>query len=571
MSLGTTVIGIAEQSINFENDLPVISFVGGANGLDPEDASVRQVSGSAFRNAFMKSDVQQFQFNADYEVGRDIIDSVEFGASHHTNEINRSFGVLQTDSWGGLGSPADIPDDIFEWTTLPDHFSGVSGADDPNMLQGFYRFDFAELADLAESLYGICSSPWTGTPTGEGCLAEYTTNEFLEEETLSLYFQMNTSFDVMGRPANLRGGLRWEETEIDSRNQTPVYDGTIWAGGGNEFFLTTANGSNFFESEGKYDYILPSVYFDMEPMEFVKFRAAFSKTIGRQTYDKLGGLNFEGLFRVVEGNAGGGNPNLLPLVAKNYDASIEWYYGDDSYVSIGGFHKDVSNFTSNGLLDPTTLPGIYHPFNGPRADAARAALGPAATSQDIYNYIVANYPGTLDGMGQVTGQPDDDLVSFRTTGPIVSDRTHWFRGLEFAVQHMFGDSGFGVIANYTIADTDIEFDNTQPYRTQQFALGGVSDSANLIGFYDKNGLQARVAWNWRDQYFEGGDRNPAYIEKYSQIDANVSYEIRDGITVFAEGIDITGTDRRGHRRHVNDVNFYNAQKGRFAVGARYKF
>jgi len=43
------------------------------------------------------------------------------------------------------------------------------------------------------------------------------------------------------------------------------------------------------------------------------------------------------------------------------------------------------------------------------------------------------------------------------------------------------------------------------------------------------------------------------------------------MTIFAEGIDITGADRRGHRRSTNTVTFMNPQKGRYAVGARYKF
>ena len=53
--------------------------------------------------------------------------------------------------------------------------------------------------------------------------------------------------------------------------------------------------------------------------------------------------------------------------------------------------------------------------------------------------------------------------------------------------------------------------------------------------------------------------------------ANISYDINDQFTVFAEGIDITGTDRRGHRRHKNNVFFMNPQSGRYAMGARYKF
>ena len=173
--------------------------------------------------------------------------------------------------------------------------------------------------------------------------------------------------------------------------------------------------------------------------------------------------------------------------------------------------------------------------------------------------------------GAIIGATDDPLLNFQITEPVVSDRTDGFDGWEFALQHTFGESGFGVIANYTIADTELTYDNTQSFRVNQLAVTGVSDSANLVGFYDKNGLQFRVAYNWRDKFLSGSGRNPFYVEAYDQIDANISYEIRDGLTVFAEGIDITGTDRRGHRRHVNNTFFSNPQKGRYAFGARYKF
>jgi len=572
MSLGTTSFGIAEQSINFENDLPVISYVGGANGVNPEDISTREISGSAFRNALMDSDVQQVQLTGNYDVSKDIVDSFDFGVGWVKNDINRAFGVLQTDSWGGeLGGPEDIPDDLFELVNVQDLFGGASGADSPNIINSFYRFDFETMAELAESQFGICSTPWNGTPNEGTCLAQYTTNEFLEEETFSGFVQMNNTLQLFGRDAHITAGMRYEHTDVVARNETPIFTGTTWAGGGNEFFMSLGEGTNIFSYEGGYDYLLPSIDFDASPGEYLKARLSYSKTFGRQTYDKLGGLNYSTLFRTVEGEASGGNPDLKPLVSENYDASLEWYYGDDSYISVGAFRKDVKNFTTTGLVDPTTIPGIHHPFNGPRADEARAALGNMATSQDIYNYIVTNYPGTLNAMGQVTGQPDDELVSFRTSVPVVSDETHWFQGLEFAVQHMFGDSGFGVIANYTIADTDISFDNTLSFREEQIALPGVSDSANLVALYDKNGIQARVAYNWRDQFLAGGTRNPFYRESYDQIDASASWDVRDGFTLFVEGINLTGTDARGHRRSKNNVFFYNNGKPRYAAGARYKF
>ena len=228
MSLGTTVIGITQQTVGFVQDLPVISFVGGANGLDPEDVSVRQVSGSSFRNATMESDVNQVQFKGSYEANLSFMDTLEFGASIVENEINSEYGFIQTDSWGGLGSAADIPDGIFEWVTLPDKFDGISGSEQPHMLQGFYSFDVQQLGDLAESLYGICSTPWTGTSIGDTCLAETTERNSLAEDTTSIFVQASKSFDIAEMPANLNVGARYEETKLETTGFATTPTGVTW-------------------------------------------------------------------------------------------------------------------------------------------------------------------------------------------------------------------------------------------------------------------------------------------------------------------------------------------------------
>jgi TonB-dependent receptor len=568
MSVGTTAFGIAEQTVNFENDLPVISFVD--SGIGAEDAAVREHSGSTFSNNYMKSEVQHLQLNGSYEVDRDIIDSVDFGLSAVKNNVRSETGFIQTDSWGGeLGGPENIPDDIFEWVTLPDKFSGVSGANDPDMLQGFYRFDFAQMVDLLEDQFGICSSPWVGSTSDNPgtCLANRTNSRQIEEDTLSAYAQFNTSFNIGTAAANVTAGARYERTEVTAPASVQVPTGTSWPGG-NEFFLTFGDENEETTFEGDYNFFLPSIDFDVTLTNNVKFRAAYSKTIGRHRYDQIqGGLQLDSLFRAVDGTGRTGNPSLAPFTSNNFDVSAEWYYGDNSYVSVGYFKKNIDNFIGEGIFNANYY-GLTHPGRGARAAEARAAG--ATTAAEILAFYQANYPELVVD-GAIIGAPDDPLLNFQVTQPVASDRTDGFDGWEFALQHTFGESGFGVIANYTVANTELTYDNTQSFRVNQLAITGVSDSANLVGFYDKNGLQARVAWNWRDNFLAGSGRNPFYVEAYDQIDANISYDIRDNLTVFAEGIDITGSDRRGHRRSVNNAFFMNPQSGRYALGARYKF
>lgn len=570
VALGTTVFGITQQTINFENDLPVISFVGGAGGIDPEDVSQRVGSGSSFRNAYMKDEITQLRLFGSYEFDHRLIKSVDFGVSSIENKVDSAYGFIQTDSWGGLGSAADYPDDLFEWVSLPGYFDGISGADNPNMMQGMYRFDFERMVALMESQFGICSSPWTGTAAPGTCLAEQTTVREILEDTNSAYLQYNNVFDLFGRDAHLTAGLRYEETEVESSalQQTPT--GTIWAAP-NEFYYTFDGTQDFITVKGKYDHLLPSVDFDFRPMEFVKLRASFSETITRPTYDNLqAGIDFGIPFRVAEARGSQGNPGLEPFKSENFDVSAEWYYSDDSYISIGYFLKNVENFIGTGRFDQPIF-GLTNPGSGPRVDAAIAALGPNATADEIRNYIIANFPDTLDALGNPIGLPEDDPLILQTTIPEASDQTAEFSGIEFAVQHVFGETGFGGILNYTIAESDFGYDNTQPYTVTQFAVPGLSDSANIVAFYDKNGVQARLAYNWRDKFLSGSGPNPFYTEEYGQLDANASYEFDNGFSIFVEGINVLGEDRRGHRRSENNVFFMLQGESRYAVGGRYKF
>ena len=52
----------------------------------------------------------------------------------------------------------------------------------------------------------------------------------------------------------------------------------------------------------------------------------------------------------------------------------------------------------------------------------------------------------------------------------VNNQEAKIHGLEFGGQYFFGDSGFGVLANYTIVRGDVGFDDTGDPNVNQFAL-----------------------------------------------------------------------------------------------------
>ncbi|MFN4095155.1 MAG: TonB-dependent receptor [Sphingomonas sp.] len=575
VSVGNAVFGVASQTINYDTRLPVISYTMHP-GIDALDASLITPGGNAFRNAYFKDEINQVQLRGSYDHDGGFLDGIDFGMAYTENKVRSAYGFIQNETWSGAGPASDIPDDIFTLVNLPERFAGMDGA--ANIIPSMYVFDFERMVGLIENLYDTCSNPQIGTAAPGTCLADYTVDRRITEKTVSPYVQFRGKFSAFGNDAHIVAGLRYDHTDINSSALVPVPNGTSW-NAANEFYISYSGASDFSTFKGSYENWLPAVDFDISPTEDIKLRASYSHTIARADYGSLqGGLTLDTQFRIAFGTGSRGNPGLLPYKSKNIDLSAEWYYGRNSYISAGFFHKNVSNFISQDRVNETAF-GLRTVANGPRYNAAVAA-GAEATLCGIRGYIFSNYPGSVqqtgtDPNGCPTGQilalPEDPLLNFQINTPVNSDQTAKLYGWEFALQHSLWDTGFGVILNYTIVRGDATFDATQPATVTQFALPGLSDSANAVLFYDKGGLQARVAYNWRDKFLAGTGANPFYIEDYGQIDASASYEITKGLTVFGEVINLTGESRRGHRRSDRNVFFASPGYARYSGGVRFNF
>jgi TonB-dependent receptor len=168
----------------------------------------------------------------------------------------------------------------------------------------------------------------------------------------------------------------------------------------------------------------------------------------------------------------------------------------------------------------------------------------------------------------------DPVAQFNVTRP-TNNRSAVIDGLELAGQHFFGDTGFGIQANFTIVNGNVGFNNAAPPSENQFALLGLSDSANLVLMYEKFNFSVRLAYNWRDEYLAnsniGNNRNPLYVEEYDQIDLNIGYNVNDNLSLSFEGLNLTEEDVRWHARSDNMVWFVEDQGARYSLGARYKF
>ena len=540
------------------------------------DVAIQQLTNNIFRIQEQDSSVDEYQLKGTYTFDDSFIHNIKAGIG--TNEITNEYfflGLQQQNqgSWSGVqgeNGVGDIPQSYWIVDQLSNYFDH-GAVNSPNFQNTFVRGNWNELLAIGAELYGSDTGfcPRAYCTTRDPALANDGFDEQVTVETSDFaYLQFGFKPEIAGMPANLAIGVRHESTEVESTANVSAYTPYIRWNSGNEYSLLSTGGFEYATTTGSYSKTLPSVDFDISLTDDVKLRASFSKTIARPNYNDLkGGFIWGTAPRISMGSASAGDPDLNPMESTNYDISAEWYYADSSYVSLGYFKKDVVDFVGSSAPQVIEDSGFHTPVNGPRWQAAVAAVGNDLGA--INDYIIENYPDSSDAAtGFVYALPEDPILPFEVTRPINNEDVS-IDGIELIVQHTFGESGFGFQANATKADSDTEYNNVS--KAAQFAIYGLSDSANFIGFYDKDGLQVRIAYNWRDDFLASGGGNPRYTEAYGQVDASVSYELTDNLTVSLEGLNITDETTRQYGRHTGMTFNYIETGARYNLGVRYNF
>ena len=364
----------------------------------------------------------------------------------------------------------------------------------------------------------------------------------VEEETISVYLEVDFAGELGGMPIAATTGVRVEstDTQVDG-TQAPIIGLTILD---ETEMLAQYGPAEPINAKTSYDAILPNMSVKLNITDDMIVRAAASKTMTRPTLNSMAPVTV-----ITTTRQGGdltstsGNAALEPFESDNLDLSWEWYYGDASYVSVGYFKKDVANFIVNSLEDIT--------FTLPNGDTL---LDPST--------------------GDDTGAPDanDTAAVFTNTLPN-NGETATVDGVEFGVQHTFSDTGFGMMFNATLVDSDAELD---PANVEQvFALTGLSDSYNVVGFYEQGPFQIRLAYNRRDDFVQSltqlnGD-GPTIVEDYEQWDISASYDVTDDISIFAEGLNLTEEYVHKRGRYANQLLLVEDSGRRWTVGIRASF
>ena len=587
--IAMSAYGREVASTNFTSEVPVLS-VQLAEPLSPDDM---HISGSKFENFWADMDLAQAQLRGSF----DFTDTfrVDFGLARTEVENYSAAALVQRDKWSESQTTAyGSISDLVVPASLEGVFNELGGGDQVNV-----NFFTAELADLAQrALYLNTLSPnnplYYGLIYGNnenlnGSCGNAFCNQFtpnngedeFEENTDAAYLQLSYTGALYDLPFNARVGVRYEETDVTSYSIIPTYEGISWSGG-NEFVVLQGEKSRSTGLTGSYDHVLPSIDFDIELTDDIVFRASYSQTIARAGFGSLKGVPSVPLYIPVNRGVQQqiavdyGNPGLLPYEADNFDLSLEYYYGDASYISIGYFDKEVANWIGATTVEDVVYDeNLVHPGLGSlyqdASAAFQAANGAIPSETELREYIFSNYPSAPgvdvdnNAIYGVIGRDNPVVVDVNTVTN--SDRLESIDGMELAWQHNFWDTGVGFIANATFASGSAEYDNSSD--EAQNALQGLSDTRNFILFYDKYGLQARVAYNWRDTYFDGNNAQPAYVREYDQWDGNITYDVNDSLTVYVEGINLTNNTFRSYARSELQVFAAGVQGTRYNVGFRY--
>jgi TonB-dependent receptor len=611
---GTVCTNYWTQTFMFNNSLPIAARTLYPNSLDAA-AGVNGNSNFTFDENSIGTQMLRINYQdqiTDIRQGR--LDGalkfdngrIQFGVETRAMDMSQrgSQGVARMGDWG-VDDAGRVPSLL----GLAQPFSLVNAFKDfsaPGAPTNGWRANADTLAQWALANKTI---DWNQPAAPDGQLGfnpGFDQNNAIAEDTDAVYVQFAMQRDLGAFPANLVVGARYESTDVTSTSEMLVPTALVWEDN-NDFRVDRQTQVSPVARSTDYNNLLPSLDFDLKVTENIKTRLSWSKSLARANYGQLtagvdvggpGGSTGLGFRPPATAN----NPVLQPLESNNLDLAVEYYFSNRGYVSLTFWDKRVDNFIGNAVSDENLF-DLRDPTAGQRAQAALAFLTDnnfAVNDSTLFTAMVmAENPGTfVDGDGvtwtggldnftgneqqhlafatkyDIAPNSSDPLYNFAVSRPVNNKKARIY-GWEMGGQYFFGDTGFGVLANYTLVKGDVGYDNASDPDQNQFALLGLSDSANAVLMYEKFGFTVRLAYNWRDEFLSninvGTWRSPVYVEEYDQVDLSVGYDFNDNLSMSFEGLNLTGNDVRWHGRSDKQLWFLEDQSARFALGARYRF
>jgi iron complex outermembrane recepter protein len=534
------LLGYPGQTIRYQSDGAILPFTSGFV-MPASGANAGVVGGGQplfehvmlFRGYGVDDKVGQLR--ADMEIKGDNptagLASLRVGALFSNDEKDTE--LFSND--GGTGcatcgynnpAPGNVPIGVFN--TGGGFLSGVSGSG--RLPTQWVTFD-------GQSLFSAITQEQQAGAPGFTFAPPKVNDSLVKERVYGGYLETVFAGTFFGTPVSSVVGVRFENTQSDVSGLATNFTSLIRLANDATQYGVQTSGTSTLSSSNHYTDILPNLSFKWDLREDITARFAASQTMTRPTLEQLSPVTTLVTLRPGNFAAASGTPDLKPFRSNNLDVSVEYYYGHSSFVSLGSYYKNVNNFI---VLNQTT--GVVN------NSAGTPLLDPAS-----------NLP-----------------AQFTITAPTNGESAVVY-GFEAGVQHSFGDTGFGVQLNGTLAHSDKELDATD--LTNKFALTGLSNSANGVLFYDKDKFEARTAVNWREKFLQylsppplnGAGQAVTQVRGRYQVDASATYHINPSFGVFVEGVNLTNENVLKYAYYQNQFLYAEDSGRRFKIGVRARF
>ncbi len=506
------------ESVDFAFANPqTIDFVTGSPGGDGPTFTIRNFDPSNPANYIYRGFYEQYQVakgddwqarvDAEYDTGIEFLPKVAAGIRYVDRKADRQFGDrYSTQNFGAPFSAVPLDYELFD--------RGFRGDDREPFPANWLAPTYDSIQDNLAELRTFAGYP-AGNPA-------FNPREAVtaKEKSTAAYLQVNYQFGIVDGQL----GLRVVKTRDDlSGNQ--LFFGPDPDGAGP---LPPPPGV-FRAADVKRNYTdwLPNASARFKFTDQLQLRLAATKTRTRPNFRDLSPSStidrapscFDTL-PVQPGctlTGGGGNPFLQRLKSNNYDISLEYYFGRSSFASIAAFRRDMRGFIEGNSVD------VIEPISG----RPLRLFGPANSGKGRIQGGEAQITTFLD----FAGAPD------------------WLRA-------------FGVQANITYIDAKADFTiGAGPGATvvNRDLLFVSKWSYNVAAFYERNGFNARLSYNFRSPFKTSyqprndfsSNGQPYLFETRTlgvgRLDLSTSFNIRDNITIF---YDFTNILRKPYRAEL---------------------
>jgi iron complex outermembrane recepter protein len=271
--------------------------------------------------------------------------------------------------------------------------------------------------------------------------------------------------------------------------------------------------------DGSYTKAFPSIHLTHDITPNVKARLAWSTSFGRPGYGEL--LPSESVNETAN-SLTVNNAALLPQNARNWDASLDYYFEPVGNLSVGFFQKTITDFIVRNINIGTVASGNNNGYNGEYAG---------------FNLYTSANAGTA-----------------------------YVQGWEFSYQQQFTSlpgllKGLSGSFNYTMIQTHGDFGSTSNISGKE-VVGFIPKAANAMLSWRYRKFSTRLLYNWTSDYIV--EYAPATVGRnrwraaFDTLNVGLAYQVRPTAQLTLDVSNVLNAYQeiyRGFRNQPATINY----------------